>query len=87
MGSPPQTMTKAEHNQPIPKLFDNQPLALAAEVFFETIGLVIYIQNVPIIVSFLATKLKIILSPKLPAHRELKININSNLHMVLSKND
>ena len=45
-------MTEAEHNRPIPKLFDNQPSALAAEVFCETIGLVIYIQNVPIIVSF-----------------------------------
>ena len=55
-------MTEAEHNRPIPKLFDNQPSALAAEVFCETIGLVIYIQNVPIIESFLATKLKISLA-------------------------
>ena len=55
-------MTEAEHNRPIPKLFDNQPSALAAEVFCETIGLVIYIQNIPIIVSFLATKLKISLA-------------------------
>jgi hypothetical protein len=45
-------MTEAEHNWPIPKLFDNRPSALAAEVFCETIGLVIYIQNIPIIVSF-----------------------------------
>ena len=47
-----QTMTKAEHKRPIPKLFDNRPSALATEVFCETIGLVIYIQNIPIIVSF-----------------------------------
>ena len=47
-----QTMTEAEHNRPIPKLFDNRPSASAAEVFCETIGLVIYIQNIPIIVSF-----------------------------------
>ena len=47
-----QTMTEAEHNRPIPKLFDNRPLALATKVFCETIGLVIYIQNIPIIVSF-----------------------------------
>jgi hypothetical protein len=53
-----QTMTKAEHNRPIPKLFDNRPSALAAEVFCKTISLVIYIQNIPIIVSFLATKIK-----------------------------
>jgi hypothetical protein len=56
-------MTEAEHNRPIPKLFDNRPLALAAEVFCETIGLVIYNQDIPIIVSFfLATKLKISLA-------------------------
>ena len=47
-----QTMTEAKHNRPIPKLFDNRPSASAAEVFCETIGLVIYIQNIPIIVSF-----------------------------------
>ena len=47
-----QTMTEAEHNWPIPKLFDNRPAASATEVFCETIGLVIYIQNIPIIVSF-----------------------------------
>ena len=47
-----QTMTKAKHNRPILKLFDNWPLALAVKVFCETIGLVIYIQNIPIIVSF-----------------------------------
>ena len=28
-----QTMTEAKHNRPIPKLFSNQPLASAAEVF------------------------------------------------------
>ena len=32
-----QTMTEAEHNRPIPKLFDNWPSALAAEVFVEII--------------------------------------------------
>ena len=37
-----QTMTKAKHNRPIPKLFDNRPSALATEVFGETIGLVIF---------------------------------------------
>ena len=37
-----QTMTIAKHNQPIPKLFGNRPLASAAEVFCETISLVIY---------------------------------------------
>ena len=47
-----QTMTEAEHNRLIPKLFDNRPSALAAEVFCETIGLVKYIQYIPIIVSF-----------------------------------
>ena len=45
-------MTEAEHNRPIPKLFDNRPSAFAAKVLCETIGLVIYIQNIPIIVSF-----------------------------------
>ena len=35
-------MTEAEHNRPIPKFFGNRPSALAAEVFGETIGLVIY---------------------------------------------
>ena len=34
-----QGMTKAEHNRPIPKFFDN--LTSADEVFGETIGLVI----------------------------------------------
>ena len=47
-----QTMTEAKHNRPIPKLFDNRPSASATEVFCETIGLVIYIQNIPKIVSF-----------------------------------
>ena len=47
-----QTMTEAEHNRPIPKLFYNRPSASATEVFCETIGLVIYVQNIPIIVSF-----------------------------------
>ena len=28
-----QTMTEAEHNRPIPKLFNNRPSASAAEVF------------------------------------------------------
>ena len=28
-----QTMTEAEHNRPIPKLFSNRPSSLAAEVF------------------------------------------------------
>ena len=42
-----QTMTEAEHNRPIPKLFGNRPLASAAEVFGETIGLFIYIQKYP----------------------------------------
>ena len=32
-----QTMTEAEHNRPIPKLFDNRPSASAAEVFVEII--------------------------------------------------
>ena len=39
-----QTMTEAEHNRPIPKLFDNRPSASDAEVFCETIRLVIYIR-------------------------------------------
>ena len=30
-------MTEAEHNRPIPKLFDNRPSASAAEVFGEKI--------------------------------------------------
>ena len=54
-----QTMTEAEHNRPIPKLFDNRPSASATEVFCETIRpivsqkkQVIYTQNIPIIVSF-----------------------------------
>ena len=37
-----QAMTEAEHNRPIPKFFGNRPSASAAEVFGETIGLVIY---------------------------------------------
>ena len=37
-----QRMTKAEHKRPIPKFFGNRPSASAAEVFGETIGLVIY---------------------------------------------
>ena len=32
-----QTMTEAEHNRPIPKLFYNWPSASAAEVFVEII--------------------------------------------------
>ena len=52
LNSTSQKMTKAEHNRPILKLFYNRPLALAVEVFCKTIGLVIYIQNIPIIVSF-----------------------------------
>ena len=47
-----QTMTEAGHNRPISKLFDNRPLASAAEVFCETIGLVIYIKNILRIVYF-----------------------------------
>ena len=38
-----QTITKAEHNRPIPKFFGNRPLASATQVFGETVGLVIYI--------------------------------------------
>ena len=38
-----QKMTKAEQNWPIPKLFGNRPLSLAAKVFWETISMVIYI--------------------------------------------
>ena len=37
-----QRMTEAEHNWQIPKFFGNRPSALAAEVFGETIVLVIY---------------------------------------------
>jgi hypothetical protein len=37
-------MTKAEHNRPIPKFFGNRPSASAAEVFGETIGLIIYLK-------------------------------------------
>ena len=36
-----QAMTKAEHNWPIPKLFDNRPSSSAAEGFCETIGLIV----------------------------------------------
>ncbi len=32
------TMTEAEHNRPIPKLFNNRPSALASEVFGLLIG-------------------------------------------------
>ena len=39
-----QGMTKAEHNRPIPKFFGNRPSASAAEVFGETIGLIIYLK-------------------------------------------
>ena len=46
------TMTEAEHNRPIPKLFDDRTSASAAGIFCETIRLVIYIQNIPTIVSF-----------------------------------
>ena len=37
-----QRITEAVHNWPIPKFFGNSALALAAEVFGATIGLVIY---------------------------------------------
>jgi hypothetical protein len=37
-------MTEAEHNWLIPKFFGNWPSASAAEVFGETIGLVIYLK-------------------------------------------
>ena len=37
-------MTEAEHNWAIPKFFGNRPLASAAEVFGETIGLVKYLK-------------------------------------------
>ena len=47
-----QTMTKAEHNWPILKLFDDRSSASATKVFGKTIGLVIYLQNIPIIVLF-----------------------------------
>ena len=87
-------MTEAEHNRPITKLFDNRPSASTAEVLCETIrpivlqkNQVIYTHNIPIIVSFSLllsqNKPGLILSPKVPAPRGLKININSNFHMVL----
>ena len=47
-------MTEAEHNRQIPKFFGNRPLALADEVFGETIDLAIYQKCVFII----APKLK-----------------------------
>ena len=40
-------MTEAEYNRPILKFLGNWTLASAAEVFGETIGLVIYIQKYP----------------------------------------
>ena len=39
-----QTMTEAEHNRPIPQFFGNRPSTSAAEVFGETIGLVINLK-------------------------------------------
>ena len=40
-----QTMTEAEHNQPIPKLFSNRPLASAAEVFGLLRELIIFFEG------------------------------------------
>ena len=40
-----QTMTEAEHNQPIPKLFSNRPLASAAEVFGLLREPIIFFEN------------------------------------------
>ena len=38
-------VTEAEHNRPIPKLFSNWPLALAAEVFGLLRELIIFFEN------------------------------------------
>ena len=40
-----QTMTEAEHNRPIPKLFSNWPSASAAEVFGLLRELIIFFEN------------------------------------------
>ena len=40
-----QTMTKAEHNRPIPKLFNNRPSASAAEVFGLLREPIIFFEN------------------------------------------
>ena len=40
-----QTMTEAEHNQPIPKLFSNRPSASAAEVFGLLREPIIFFEN------------------------------------------
>jgi hypothetical protein len=39
-----QGMTEAKQNRPILKFFGNWPLASAAEVFGEIIGLIIYLK-------------------------------------------
>ena len=39
-----QTMTKAEHNRPIPKLFSNRPSASAAEVYGLKRELIIFFE-------------------------------------------
>ena len=51
-----QTMTKAEHNRPNPKLFGNRPSASAAELFCETIRPIVsqnIVKKILRIVSFL----------------------------------
>ena len=40
-----QTMTEAEHNRPIPKLFSNRPSASAAEVFRLLREPIIFFEN------------------------------------------
>ena len=40
-----QTMTKAEHNRPIPKLFSNRPSASAVEVFGLLREPIIFFEN------------------------------------------
>ena len=40
-----QTMTEAEHNRPIPKLFSNRPSALAAKVFDLLREPIIFFEN------------------------------------------
>ena len=40
-----QTMTEAEHNRPIPKLFSNRPSASAAEVFGLLREPIIFFEN------------------------------------------
>ena len=42
---PIQTMTEAEHNRPIPKLFSNRPSASAAEVFGLLREPIIFFEN------------------------------------------